>query len=656
MIITGKLTTSVGSTIQWATIIFDPSVGSSISFMTDKDGNYSYDVPAGVYRVFRKDKYSTEAKLLGGNVVVAATGTTSLEDLLDQGIPSYTAATMPTSLSVGQSVVVDAVSLALQTPLGLSTLPSITPYPRNRAGIVAAINALRTVSKAGVVMFEDAVYDVSLDSSQDPIIPYRGISFIGVRPSFAFNGHVPDQFFTLTDGTIFDGKNSQGVVDGAVFELNNSDQVSATSSITASGATLARTANQFASNGQGGSLIEGIGARNVKRLFDTGGKNNIGLLYTDVSWCVCENSIDDFAFKFHNFQHCKFSYLFAKSTLSTGSGFDFSANVDSSVLLPGNSTIDEIYSFAINPTNRGVRFGSLSTGLAGSQLNEVRVGRCQSNRYGSTATRSISVTSTAGSPLLSVSAADAAWLKPDMTVVFNVSVPQWGTLNQTYFVQAVDTVANTITLADVPMSTAGITWNQSGTYVVQSGGFSSFSIVGAGNSLITACRWDGIDVECTGSTSPIVISRLRNSRATVYECFAAAVGKSIVRRDTSMSLHMNNLSGVTIDDDANVLSNLSGLGTRNIPVIANTTLVGAHHQASIVNTGTSAITITVTKDLPRGFGCEMIQGSTGQIAVSPASGVTITNSVGLKTAGPQAVVRLVETGKNTYVLTGNTVA
>ena len=428
----------------------------------------------------------------------------------DSPVVEYSADTLPSheEMGAGQAAVVD-LALAIRTPTGFSTLPSITPYPRNRAGIVAAINSLRTLGVDGVIRFEDAVYDISMDSSSAPIVPYRGISFVGVRPSFVFNGHVPDQHFTLTSGTIFDGMNSQGVVDGALFELNNSDQASATSAITESGATLARTANQFASNGQGGAIIEGLGARNVVRMFDTGAKNNVGLLYTDVRWCVCENATADFAFKFHNFQHSKFSYLVAKSSLSTGSGFDFAANVDSSVLLPGNSTVEEVYSFATNPGNRGIRFSAINTGATGSQLNEVRVARCQSNRYGSTATRSISVTSTAGSNLLSVSASDAAWLKPEMTVVFNVSVPQWGALNQTYFVQSVDTVANTITLADVPMSTVSITWSQSGTYAAQSGGFPSFSIVGSGNSLITACGWEGVDVECTGSTSPIVISRLR---------------------------------------------------------------------------------------------------------------------------------------------------
>ena len=576
---------------------------------------------------------------------------------VDSTVVKYTAATLPdpASLAAGQAVAVD-LALAIRTPTGFSTLPSITPYPRNRAGIVAAINSLRTLGVDGVIRFEDAVYDISMDSSSTPIVPYRGISFIGVRPSFVFNGHVPDQHFTLTSGTIFDGKNSQGVVDGTLFELNNSDQSSASSAITESGATLARTANQFASNGQGGAIIEGLGARNVIRMFDTGAKNNVGLLYTDVRWCVCENATSDFSFKFHNFQHCKFSYLFSKTSLANGSGFDFAANVDSAVLLPGNSTVEEIYAFGTQSGVRGIRFSALSTGSAGSQLNEVSVGRIQSNRYGSSSTRSISVTSTAGSPLLAISSTDAAWLKVGMTVVFTVTVPQWGALNQTYFVSSIDTQANTLVLSDNPLVTGGITWNQSGTYTIQSGGFPSLEVVASNNSLVTSCGFQAVDVECTGSSSPIVISRLRSTAMRVYEVFAGAVGKSIVRRDTSMSLTLNSPTGITMDDDSNTTASLSGLGPRNISITASTALVGAHHQASIINTGSSAVTITVPKDLPRGFGCEVIQGSTGQVTIAAASGVSIANSIGLKTSGPQSVVELIETGKNTYVLVGNTAA
>lgn len=123
MIIAGKLTTSVGSIIQWATITFDPAVGPSISFTTDKDGNYSYEVPAGTYRVFTKGKYDVNQKLLGEDIIVDATGTTNLESLLDRGIPSYTPTTLPdpATLGAGATVVVDG-KVVEKTTSGLSFL------------------------------------------------------------------------------------------------------------------------------------------------------------------------------------------------------------------------------------------------------------------------------------------------------------------------------------------------------------------------------------------------------------------------------------------------------------------------------------------------------------------------------------------------------
>lgn len=536
-----------------------------------------------------------------------------------------------------------------------STTPTITPFPRNRKGIVSAINALKNSGKKGVILFEDAVYDISLDSSSDPIIPYSGISFIGVRPTYAFTGHVPDSTFTLTSGTIFDGKNALGVVDGTGFELNNTDQASSTTAIVGSGATLSREAGKFATNSQSGITVDGIGFRNVIRAFDTGAAQNIGLTYSTIKWCVCENATADWAFKFHNFQHCDFQYLVAKTNLATGSGVDFAANVDLTTLIPGNSTIKEVYSYGIDQRTRGIRFAALNAGT-GSQFNEVVAQRIQSNRYGVSTAKTISVTTTAGSSAVSVSAADAAWLKPEMSVVFQTTVPQWGNLNQTYFVTSVNTVANTITLADIPLAESlVITWNQSGTYNMSTGGFPSLSIIGGKNSLVTACNFNGVDVECTGSTSPIVTRRVRSSLLQILESFPGLV-RSIVRRDSSFALTHNSLNGITIDDDSNVSCSLTGTGPLVQMITGNVTTTGAYHQRNLVNNTATPVNVTIAKDMPRGFALTVTQGSTGQVTFVAASGVTITNAIGLKTSGAQAVVHLVEVGINSYILTGSTAA
>lgn len=437
-----------------------------------------------------------------------------------------------------------------------------------------------------------------------------------------------------------DGKNTALVVDGTGFELNNTDQASGTTALAANGATLARTAGQFASNGQGGAIIDGIGFRNVKRAFDTGAAQNVGLLYTTVNWCVCENSTMDWAFKFHNFQHCEFKYLIAKTNLSGGSGFDFSSNVDGSVLLPGNSTIDEIYNFCTDPRCRGIRFGALAADNCA--LNEVKTGRIQSNRYGSTSTRSISITATSGNSALAVSASDSAWLKVGMTINFTGTVPTGITANLIYFVTGVDTVANTITISPGnPFSTGTTTPTGSGTYTAKTGGFPSLVIGGNSASLVTACDFGGVDVECTGSTSPIVVSRVRSSKIKVLEQFTAVNGYGVVGRDATLEIEYGAVpAGLNADLDSSsrmhLTQNVAGVRTMSGSVTAQ----NAYHDSVMINSTSTDYTITVPSGLMRGYSQKAIQNGSGKVIFAAGAGVTISNAVGLKTSGIGAEVKL----------------
>ena len=93
MIISGQLLTKVGGPVQWATITFDPSIGDSISFETDFEGVYSQDIPVGNYRVYKKEKHGIDIELLGCDIFVSQDST--LAAILDQGIPAFTAATLP---------------------------------------------------------------------------------------------------------------------------------------------------------------------------------------------------------------------------------------------------------------------------------------------------------------------------------------------------------------------------------------------------------------------------------------------------------------------------------------------------------------------------------------------------------------------------------
>lgn len=528
------------------------------------------------------------------------------------------------------------------------TLPTITPFPRNRQGIIDAIESLRNVAKNGVVLYQDAVYDIS-DYSAGPIILYKGISHIGVKPTFEFTGSVPDSQFNILSGTIFDGgSTSPG------FELNNVDLASATTAEVQQGASLPRLASAFASNGTGSFNLHNLGFRNCTRSIDTGAVNNIGLLYCDIKWIVSENSVQDWAFKFHNFQHCTFEHVYAKTNRISGSGIEFASSVGAT-LLPGNSTISEVYNFSTGAGTRGIRFAAM--GGVGCQLNELKVNRIQSNRYGLSSTKSISMTTVSGSSAISVSAADAQWLKPEMTVVFNVSAPQWLAMNTTYFISSVDTTLNTITLADNPLTTGAIALNQSGTFVAQTGGFPSFSIVSNGNSLVTASAFDSVDIECTGSTSPLVLRRIRNTSIEIMEQFSGALGTSTTIRDCgSTALRYKNLSGITLGVDASSSVFPVQISAGNRYITASKTVSGAEHQCTLINSTATAITLTIPTGMPRFFTFRVIQGSTGQITFAAGAGVTITNAVGLKTSGASSVVELVELSANNYLLIGSTAA
>ena len=59
----------------------------------------------------------------------------------------------------------------------------------------------------------------------------------------------------------------------------------------------------------------------------------------------------------------------------------------------------------------------------------------------------------------------------------------------------------------------------------------------------------------------------------------------------------------------------------------------------IIN-ASSAATVTVPSNLPLGFNCQIIQGSSGLITISGASGVTLNGANGLKTRSMNSIIGL----------------
>jgi hypothetical protein len=105
-------------------------------------------------------------------------------------------------------------------------------------------------------------------------------------------------------------------------------------------------------------------------------------------------------------------------------------------------------------------------------------------------------------------------------------------------------------------------------------------------------------------------------------------------------------------------STASSYRVNSITSISDTTLTltASHNGAILGFTSNSAITITIPTGLNATFSCSIIQQGTGQITITPASGVT-RNAFGgaTKTAGQYAVATLIATASNTFILGGQVV-
>jgi len=567
---------------------------------------------------------------------------------------STTLANLGSAQSAGAGVtkLIDAIKLAISTPQGWYTLPSITPYPRTREGIVNAINAIRYIGNGcGVVQYEDAVYDIS-DYSAGPIILYSGICHNGVRPAFDFSKSiVPDQTFTLKAGTIFDG----GSAGYSAFELNNLDITTATEAVTLSGATFAREANYFASNGQSSFCVSNIGFRGTKAAVDAGGLNNIGALYATFEYLYAQDSTD-LAFNFENFLHCDFKNIYSKN-IGKGGGIRFASTCDSSALIPGNSDFDEIYVFCGNELGKGIIFEA-NAGSLSCQLNQIKTsGRLQCNRYTSTSTpKSYSVTTTSGSSnLVCSNSIDYANFLLGIPVYFSTA-PSGFTANTPYWISSTNDATLSFTLSTAPASTSAISATGTGTFTLKNGGFSGVSIIASTLGTITNSRLDGIDCEAMESVVKLAIRRIRNTDIGVTEMFSDVAGMNISVIDSSGKLLLNDVTGMSTYMDNSSSMNIDPIKQRTLSISASTTISSAYHKCLVVYNGSSDIQVTVPVNLIRTFEAKFIQVGVGSIQFV-TSGTTIANSVGLFTAAAGSEVHLAEIGTaNAYVLTGATSA
>lgn len=128
---------------------------------------------------------------------------------------------------------------------------------------------------------------------------------------------------------------------------------------------------------------------------------------------------------------------------------------------------------------------------------------------------------------------------------------------------------------------------------------------------------------------------------------------------TTTVVGQGNPDQVAIDETTGrmVVVGIAGSGS-SVPAPAAITssrnLASADNGGTLYNATTNAYTLTVPSGLPAGFGVAVVQSSTGVVTIAAGAGVTINNiSSFTKTGGQYAVISLINTAANTYILAGS---
>lgn len=135
--------------------------------------------------------------------------------------------------------------------------------------------------------------------------------------------------------------------------------------------------------------------------------------------------------------------------------------------------------------------------------------------------------------------------------------------------------------------------------------------------------------------------------SVLFKILAAICGVPVLSRDSRGN------ASLSIDGNDADIKLGKGLAT---PITGSRALTADDDGTTLVNLTTSAYILTVPLGLPAGFGCRVIQGTTGLVTMAASGGAAITGLVGLKTNGAHSVANVVQTAADVYVYTGDTAA
>lgn len=180
-----------------------------------------------------------------------------------------------------------------------------------------------------------------------------------------------------------------------------------------------------------------------------------------------------------------------------------------------------------------------------------------------------------------------------------------------------------------------------------------FSTLGKSLAALPALTANGLVVG-NGTGAPTTVTGTAPGQVPTWNgtAYVNAVPGNVTGPTTSTDRTLPRLSGTAgntlLPSNIAVTDNDEISGFRSLVVTDTTTartLASGDRGTTIVFTNSSPITVTLPVGAFSGFNVEIVQGGTGQITFTPASGATLTNAhAQTKTYGQGASVRLLVTG------------
>jgi len=555
---------------------------------------------------------------------------------------SYDVGTAP---SIDSNVRVNTNQLtggkALSAGGGIYGMNGIIPATQDSAGIAAAMQTASAAGGGGVVTLFDAEYTID---AEIPLI--SGVRLQGVPNAWGFGpaDNVPDFFTVGNNGTRFN------IAPGlTALYWNKADLGTVQSPL------MDFALRQIA--------ITGITFIGGHRAIKIGAINAMGCVRGEIDLVTAfgQTAENGFAIDICNSQFFHHGRIAVRSAgdADTGGNYRIANILPEASLLSGDSHVNEIFSRVTSRIRKGVVFEAASPGAGASILNDIKVtGRIHSSRYASATPATVSLVTTSGNANISVpNATQFELCQVGMPIRFQTTAPSAFDAVSTYFVVSRNTGNQTITLAEADYA-AAITPTASNTYATYVAGFPTFIARADAGCAVKNSDFGAMACEVTGNIGAIMFSKTRNCNVNLNNPSTSFTQTGVICRDAEIGITYSGSNNVTMDE-----SSLTA-GTCNFVNLAggayqysggSFTLDSSWHGRMIRYSGTSDITITIPRKLPRGFKLDIVTtGATGLVTFAPASGLGLwSKSGGFRTNGQNARASLINVSSIGYHLSGD---